>query len=258
MNVIKIYGGLGNQLFQYALGKVYESKGIEVRFDLSWFERPQPFLRPYVLNKFKVQVKEIFHKSGFRRFQEDGFNEKILSYNNYHFDGYWQYASYYKNVVPLLKKEFCIKEEFLTKEYFDLKAQIICSNSVALHVRRGDLLVNSRDYAQELDYYKRAIKQMKSLQKKCRIFVFSDDLEWCKEHFKSDSFVFVSLVDYLDFELMKLCKYDIIANSTFSWWASFLNENKNKIIIAPKMWRSDPVDQVKFEQGLYLKEWIVL
>lgn len=255
MNVIRIYGGLGNQFFQYALGKAQESNGIEVKYDLSWFEHPQPFPRPYRLDVFKTKV-EISRRRGLKNFKERTFDSNVIHYDNHYFDGYWQYMSYYRKIIPILRKEFCVKDELLTKEYFELRAQIICSNSVALHVRRGDLLVNERDYAQELDYYKRAIKQMKTLQKKCKIFIFSDDMEWCEKHFKNATFV--SLIDYLDFELMKLCKHDIISNSTFSWWASVLNINKSKIVIAPKMWRSDPKDQVKFEKGLYLKNWIVL
>lgn len=255
MNVVKIYGGLGNQLFQYAFGKVMEVNGIEVRYDLSWFKRKQAFPRPYMLDKFCIEVKTSpFLKQ--KTIRENGFNFDLLRKTNCNFNGYWQYMSYYSKIIPFLKKEFCVKNELLTKEYFDLRAQIICNNSVTLHVRRGDLLVNERDYAQELGYYKGAIKQMKSLQKKCKIFIFSDDIEWCKEHFKDVTFV--SLIDYLDFELQKLCKHNIISNSTFSWWTSVLNTNESKIIIAPKMWRSDPKDQVKFEEGLYLKNWILL
>jgi len=260
MNVIKIYGGLGNQLFQYAFGKVQESNGIVVRYDLSWFRRPQVFPRPYVLDKFRVNVKTQISVDLLRRLRkikERGFALDLLNLDNHYFNGYWQYIVYYKDIIPILKKEFCIKKELLTKEFFELKEKIVNSNSIALHVRRGDLLINDRDYAQELDYYERALNCMKAFKKDCEIFVFSDDMEWCKENFKNVTFI--SLIDYLDFELMKFCKHFIICNSTFSWWTSFLSESKNKTIIAPKMWRSDPKDQIEFEEKLYLfNEWIIL
>lgn len=257
MNVIRVYGGLGNQMFQCALGKVQKVNGLEVKFDLSWFNTPQitAFPRPYNLDKFKVKVDQGI-RGELKRLKERNFDLGVTTYDKHYFDGYWQYVEYYKKVVPVLKKEFCVKEEYLTKEYFELKEKIVNSNSVSVHVRRGDLLVNARDYAQTLEYYKEAIKMIKQTQKKVKVFVFSDDIGWCKKNFKGVTFV--SLVDYLELELMKLCKHNIISNSTFSWWAQFLNENKDKIIIAPKMWRSDPFDQVKFEQGLYLPNWILL
>jgi len=257
MNVIKIYGGLGNQLFQYAFGQVQKFNGIEVKYDLSWFRRPQVFPRPYVLNKFQVNVKIASPVRRQRIIKERKFAPDLLKLNNHYFEGYWQYVSYYKEIMPILRKEFCVREEFLTEEFFELKEKIVNSNSIAVHVRRGDLLINDRDYAQELDYYERALDWMKLLKKDYKIFVFSDDVEWCRENFKDVTFI--TLIDYLSFELMKFCKHDIISNSTFSWWTSLLNENKDKTIIAPKMWRSDPVDQIKFEQGFYLfDEWIIL
>lgn len=255
MNIIRIHGGLGNQLFQYAFGKVQESNGIEVQYDISWFRKPQVFSRPYVLDKFQVNVVEVYF-GNYRKIHEIGYAPELLKLDNHCFDGYWQYVEYYKDIIPLLKKEFCVKEELLTKEFFELKEKIVDGNSIALHVRRGDLLLNNRDYAQELGYYEKALDCMRMLKTDCKIFIFTDDMEWCKENFKGVTFV--SLIDYLDFELMKYCKHFIITNSTFSWWASFLNENKDKTIIAPKMWRSNQVEQAEFEKRLYLKEWIVL
>jgi hypothetical protein len=258
MNVVKIHGGLGNQLFQYAFGKVQESNGIEVQYDVSWFMKPQVFSRPYKLDKFQVNV-EIANLSKIRRqrvLKEKGFAPDLLTLDHHHFDGYWQYVEYYKGIMLILRKEFCVKEELLTKKFFELKERIVNCNSIALHVRRGDLLINDRDYAQELDYYERALDCMKLLKKDYEIFVFSDDMEWCRENFKDVTFV--SLIDYLDFELMKYCNHFIITNSTFSWWASLLSENEDKTIIAPKMWRSDSEEQKEFEEKLYLPEWIVI
>jgi tetratricopeptide (TPR) repeat protein len=254
MNIVKIYGGLGNQLFQYAFGKVQKENGIRVKYDLSWFKKSQPFPRPYILDKFQTNVK-ISTSTSLPRYKEKEFDPYIFDLDGFYFCGYWQYAIYYKDLLPELRKEFRVKPEYLTEEYFRLKEDIIINNSISLHVRRGDLLVNTRDYAQTLDYYKRALEEMRDFNDG-KVFIFSDDIVWCKENFKDVTFV--SLNDYLDFELMSFCKHNIITNSTFSWWASFLNDNSNKTIIAPKMWRSDSNDQKKFEKGLYLPNWIIV
>jgi tetratricopeptide (TPR) repeat protein len=257
MNTIRLCGGLGNQLFQYAFGKVQETNGIKVKYDLFWFKKPQVFSRPYLLDKFQVNVSTINYNRTQKKIKEKKYAPDLLKLDNHYFDGYWQYFEYYKNIIPLLKKEFCVRENLLTKEFFELKEEVTNCNSIALHVRRGDLLINDRDYAQELEYYERALDCMNTLKTDCKVFVFSDDMEWCKENFKDATFV--TLVDYLSFELMKFCKHFIITNSTFSWWTSLLCENEDKTIIAPKMWRSDPVDQAEFEKRLYLfDKWMIL
>ena len=113
-------------------------------------------------------------------------------------------------------------------------------NSVSIHVRRGDYLKHKNLQTHglcSLDYYKKAIDYLLDQKSNLNFFVFSDDLEWCKNNFD-----FVQNIFYCegspieDFILMSSCKYNIIANSSFSWWSAFLNQNQNKIIIYPNNW----------------------
>jgi hypothetical protein len=76
------------------------------------------------------------------------------------------------------------------------------------------------------------------VQDKGQVYVFSDDIPWCRANFPKN-FIFVDIIDYLAFDLMRVCKHHIIANSTFSWWAAYLNDNPDKVVISPKKWRKD-------------------
>jgi len=256
MNVIRLYGGLGNQLFQYAFGKAQRKNGTEVCFTTNWYNAKRSATRPYMLGKFDVDVKIRPFICGYIIRDPHRFDLDLLKRNNCNFIGYWQQKEYYIDLLPVLRKEFCVREELYTEEFLKAREDVLNSNSVSMHVRRGDLLMGGRDYAQTVDYYNRALDIMKSLKGDCKVFVFSDDLSWCKENFKDVTFI--SLPEYLDFEIMKLCKHHIIANSTFSWWASFLNDNPLKTIIAPNKWRSLKEEQRIFEEGLYFfKDWIL-
>lgn len=236
MNVIELCGGLGNQLFQYAFGRAQIENGIDVKYDLSWYRRlEKKYPRPYRLDKFCVDV-EIGSFTSRKFLREGEFNLNLIKRNNCNFKGYWQYYGYHENILSILKKEFQVKEEFYTKGFLKLRESIINANSVSIHVRRGDYVGKKNESfgCLPFQYYFRAIVE----KVKGNLFVFSDDILWCKEYFKQDYFlqkiIFVhSQQDYLDFELMRLCKYNIIANSSFSWWAAYLNDDSEKIVVAP-------------------------
>jgi hypothetical protein len=158
----------------------------------------------------------------------------------------------YTPIVPVLKKEFCVRTELHTPEYLELKAKILSEESVSLHVRRGDYCTNDGFNVLPMEYYKDALKHVKG-----KVYVFSDDIPWCKANFKDVEFVHME--DYLEFELMKHCTHNIIANSSFSWWGAFLNENPSKIVVAPQRWRTRDADQEHFMSTFILpKNWIVL
>ena len=231
MNVIHLCGGIGNQLFQYAFGRVQQERGVDVRYNLSWYKITQLPPRPYRLDKFKIDIKV----SPFIRqpiIKESGFSLSYSKMENVNFHGYWQYLPYYKDILPILRKELCIREEFYTEEFLDLRRQIIENPSVSLHVRRQDYLDRSGFGCLSLTYYFAALKKVEG-----DVFIFSDDIEWCKHTFKEDKLLrkitFINLQDYLVLELMKCCKHHILANSTFSWWAGILDEKTDGIIITP-------------------------
>lgn len=252
MNVIGVYGGVGNQLFQYAFGESQKHNGIDVKFNLKWFSgKTQKYPRPYRLNVFNTNIIESTFKSTLIKEHNTGFDLNLIYKDNSDFEGYWQYVNYFKHIQSELIKIFTLKEEFYTIKFIELKDEIKKGDSVSVHIRRGDYIKSGYPII-SLNYYYSALSETKG-----PIFIFSDDLEWCKNHFKQDYFdyqlTFVDVEDYLAFELMKCCKTNIIANSTFSWWAAYLNENSDKKIYTPDWWMFQ-----KENKDCYNNQWIIL
>ena len=258
MNVIKLYGGLGNQLFQYALGKAQMANGIDVGFEISWFNKPDNAYRPYCLNKFNIDLKV----SPFLKQPELNdvrlkyiYNPDYVKMDGFNFYGYWQQPGYFQSVLLELKNEFTVKEEFFTQEYLELVKRVLQTDSVSLHIRRGDYVQINGHHLLTLDYYKEAIQRVGNKE----FFIFSDDLEWCKQYFKGNAFHFVDLPEVLCFEMMLLCKGHIIANSTFSWWAAYLGYWKGKTVIAPDQWRLDKPGQAYVSKDILRPEgWQII
>jgi len=254
MNVIKIMGGLGNQLFQYAFGRVQMCNGIDVCFDNSTYSKLQKWPRPYRLDKFETNVTlgQFIKSQPTIKDPQSHCEIDLLKLKNRNFDGYWQFVQYYTDILPTLQKEFKVKSELYTDYFTHLFFEIGCKeNTVSIHVRRGDYLVQTWGIL-PFTYYLQAVQHTEG-----DLYIFSDDVPWCKAHFKQEYFnrqiTFVNAgEDYLDFELMKRCKYNIIGSSTFSWWAAFLNENSDKKVIAPAQWLGGWIDN----SLIYPKDWI--
>lgn len=287
MIIIKLKGGLGNQLFQYALGRnISSSTNKEVKFDLSWFKHfPQ---RQYKLDNFntKVDVANFFETIGIKKFKrKDGrrflilnlfkrhqsvhitekeynFQPQIFQLNkNSYLEGSWQSYKYFKDIKNTIREELTIKEK--TSEPFDkIMKKTKEVNSVSLHVRRGDYTTEKVQQVLKLcslNYYRKAISVIKEKINNPTFFIFSDDIEWVKKNLKTNSpTVFVSdykIEDYEELLLMSMCKHNIIANSSFSWWGAWLNNNPHKIVIAPKKWFNDENIKTK---DLISKDWVQL
>ena len=253
MNVIRLMGGIGNQMFQYAFGRVFQKHGHEVAYDMSWYTIKQTYPRPFRLDKFNV-------KMNFSPFipdhptmpgGEEKYNPSIFNLDNHNFEGYWQHLRYYINIHDELKKELTLKEEVHTNEFMLLKEQILNSESISVHVRRGDYL--KLWPIMGVKYYADAISRIEG-----DLFIFSDDMQWCRKAFLEKNLrckiIFVELQDYLAFELMRLCKHKILGNSTFSWWAAFLEDSGT--VICPKGWLG--FKNTKDEDLRYPGKWIRL
>jgi hypothetical protein len=238
VNVIKVYGGLGNQFFQYALGRAQIANGRTVVFNLDWFKNPKNAHRSYVLNRFNTKVTTgPFLKQQNVREKLPGYYHNLSVIDNVNIQGYWQNPKYFENILPILKEEFKLVDGYLPDEFYRWR-EIILSfpNSISIHVRRGDFIgkVNILPF----EYYMQADRIICSHEENTHCFVFSDDIEWCKGRFiGAGDLDLIHINEYLDFELMRLCKHNIIANSTFSWWAATLNDNPKKVVVAPKQWR---------------------
>ena len=259
MIIVRIIGGLGNQLFQYAMARsISEKLGIEFKLDISGFENYK-LHNGYRLNQFNIieniatneEIKKFRGYEGiFRRilnklgldikrpesyYQEKfymRYNEGVFS-DNFYFDGYWQNCRYFEDIREILLKELTPKN---ISNQAKLYLKTIDENSVSIHIRRGDYLKLQNIYnILSVDYYQEAIKILNKTHKHLNFFVFSDDIEWCKNNLNIEATYIEKTTDIDDVFLMSKMGFNVISNSTFSWWGAWLNEN-NKIVITPKKW----------------------
>lgn len=269
MFIVKIDGGLGNQLFQYALGKNLASlNNTELKLDISSFKNNPA--RHYCLNYLNIKENfassveiDSFKKTGLKKLidklksykfqsiiaeKSSCFDSDILKLkNNKYLIGYWQSEKYFKPIENTIRKEFKLKD-INENRLNPTLSHIYNTDSASLHVRRTDYLTDKHQKIYEqisLDYYQEAINKIAGIYNKLNFFIFSDDIEWVKDNLKVPFNIpmhFVSGIGFTDPEelfLMSQCKHNIIANSSFSWWGAWLNENPNKIVIAPKKWFAD-------------------
>ncbi|UBK78245.1 alpha-1,2-fucosyltransferase [Clostridium perfringens] len=271
MIIVKLSGGLGNQMFQYASAKgVAKLNNDSLYIDISHYDKyydrdyklsnynikenliskeslPIKFkiLNNRLVNKF-IRIFNIAIKGKDIYINQNDFGIyncllKPFKYRNLYLNGYWQNEVYFKEISAIIRKEFVLKDISNIKE-MDIYKVIVNSNSISIHVRRGDYLTkNNKDLygVCSLEYYKKSIEFMKKKVINPTFLVFSDDIEWAKENFNfKENFIFIDkeLFDYEELYLMSKCKHNIIANSSFSWWAAWLNNNKEKIVVAPEKW----------------------
>ncbi|MDP1766805.1 MAG: alpha-1,2-fucosyltransferase [Methylotenera sp.] len=170
--------------------------------------------------------------------------------DNVYLEGYWQSERYFHEFSNKIREDFTFKLPF-SKQNTEIADRIGKVNALSLHVRRGDYANNSKTLATHglcsLDYYRAAIQLIIKQVENPHFFVFSDDIAWVKNNLKIDfPHLFIDhnlgAESYNDMRLMSLCKHNIIANSSFSWWAAWLNTNPQKIVIAPQDWFSNKVN----------------
>ena len=272
MVVIKSMGGLGNQLFQYALYRNLLEKGKDVYCDLDWHYHPDnDFWYEYQLRDLGLIVKEIKReeytvnkekkneKPNIGYYKETNFyhfDNKIMSMDDVFLSGYWQNLDYFNDVRELIKKEIVFPTSTVAMKR--IEEQIITSNSVALHIRRNDYDMEDFDIVCSIDYYKKAIEFIKENVENPVFYIFTNKPEWINKNICFD--IEYQLVDsndrnkgLYDMKLISECKYNIISNSTFSWWGAFLNMNRNKIVVAPRNWNIKLHEDAK---GLIPTEWV--
>ena len=190
------------------------------------------------------------------------FDPEILSLgNDVYLQGYWQSEKYFSDIKDIIRKDFTVKI-LPTAINQKIINEIKIRNSASLHIRRGDYVsdkkTNQFHGICSLDYYAQGAKMIAEEKQDVHFFVFSDDINWAKENLKFNyPMTFVDINDdehsYEDMRLMSLCKHDIIANSCFSWWGAWLNQNPERIVIAPKSWFTDPnIDTI----DLIPEKWI--
>lgn len=288
MVIVKIAGGLGNQMFQYAFGKTIALRNnTALKLDISIFEHYE--FHEYMLNHLQIEenyataeevkmfAKHQTRKGRFGKLLNPFFADRtkyveepkytfvpeMLNLKNpCYLDGYWQSEKYFKEIESIIRKEFRLRTP-LSDYSRDVAERIVNEhNAIALHIRRGDIAHHPRfkiiHGVRPLAYYDAAIDEIRRRTSSPSFFVFSDDIEWARENIKTGSPTeFIGQgpkKNYEDLELMRLCRHHILSNSTFGWWGSWLSDfSQTGITIAPKQWN------IKFDsKDLLLPHWIVL
>ncbi|TCD07737.1 alpha-1,2-fucosyltransferase [Pedobacter frigidisoli] len=276
MVIVKLQGGLGNQMFQYAVAKSL-AKNSMLLIDTSFLSKNK-FTNDYftardlaltIFNNIKLikcnkllgylVKRSILPRTKYIHQTEN--NEWIAfrqtEWTITYLDGYFQDENYFKKIRSQLLQDFRFQD--VSEANKGLKFKIMPDrSSVGIHVRRGDYLLPAANSFHGLlpkSYYDAAVEKLEQLISNPHFYVFSDDPDWCRLHFQSSKHLFTIVSStnsksWEDMYLMSICKHNIIANSSYSWWAAWLNQNVDKIIIAPKNWLATT------ETNIVPKEWI--
>lgn len=267
---ILLQGGLGNQMFQYAFYLAQKQKNPKVKCDSSIVKIKNEHNGYELYNVFKIKTEAsaltyVFTKI-LNRLKSNKNITRLISIflkitlikdsipseykpeilvtktRNYYL-GYWQSEKYFKNISETIRTAFTFDVTKLSQESRQTAQEIQNTNSISIHIRRGDYLLDKYQKLYggicTLDYYTKAINHMLKNFPDCKFFIFSDDIKWVEEnlcnliHNKTFIDFNKGKNSWQDMYLMSICKHNIIANSSFSWWAAWLNLNKNKIVISP-------------------------
>ena len=293
MIVSRLWGGLGNQMFQYAAGRALALRsGVPLKLDIydlvdrsprpdfvhrdcdlgllmapldfaslndlgRAYEKPRSLAKRAVLR----YRKEILRKNRFQEKDEQFLPELVDAKKNHaYLVGFWHDERYFSDCRETIARDFAIRGDHES----DYCEAITNSQSVCLNVRRTDFVNISaeREYRTECDeeYYRNAIDVITEKHPDVRIFGFSDDVEWCEQNLKLQ--LPITWIPHSEagakfgryFWLMRQCKHFIIPNSTFAWWAAWLSENSSKMVVCPKQWYNTPEDQ---SEGFLPNDWIL-
>lgn len=266
MIIVRLRGGLGNQLFQYAAGKALaQYHQVDLALDLYTYKK-HPY-RKFELANFNIDAPEASREEVHRftgsnpviRYlnkRENYFHcQGVFAQPHYHYyhdffslppdiylSGYWQSEKYFSNIPGLIREQFTVSQP-LDSRNAELSLKLSAGNSIAVHVRRGDY--TNATYGSFFgglseEYYMDAIEKLEREIPDPVFYFFSDNQEWCKKTFSGVKAEFIDhnqgTDSFKDLVLMSYCRHNIIANSTFSWWGAWLNENPEKKIIAPAQW----------------------
>jgi hypothetical protein len=271
MIITELKGGLGNQLFQYAAGiglsqHLHTSLKVDIR-NLKSADKTLGTYRRYVLSNL-LHSPQICSESEISQISTNSLSKILFSFGSSSFKAFKEKHFHYHEEFLNLKGNIYLRGNFQSEKYFEAYKKNIFSQiqfnkllldtndarilndisnapSLAVHVRRGDYVSNkiANDVlgTLPLDYYKASYNEICKGETIVNTFIFSDDINWAKENFSFIKNIFFvqskgDSSDIVDFYLMQHCSHNIIANSSFSWWAAYLNPNPNKIVIAPKKW----------------------
>lgn len=286
MFYFQLKGGLGNQMFQYAAARALSlHRGIPLRVD---FDDPYKFVkREYGLDSFEVNVKhatkkELKNVKPLTKLQKylailtgkDPNQNLVTEKKDYTYDktffetpdnsylsGFWQNEKYFIKYRNIIIGDFKLKNEPEGLNSYYLKHINTQLNSISVHIRRGDYVENPMALSShgicDVEYYKKAYSFFEKLNTNNFYYCFSDDALWVEENlwFIQNKIIITNNDNNPaeDLRLMSNCKHNIIANSSFSWWGAWLNENPNKNVIAPSKWTN-----IHYKPDIIPSNWIIL
>lgn len=274
MDIVRFRGGLGNQMFQYALLEALKSRGRDARASTGFYRR-YPKAMPYCLQKAfpniqiqfvndkqfdeidkrwieikkNDQLREEFCRNYKERFffvedlsESSSFHPEVFETQNCVFVGCWQSERYFKENTSLLLEKFTF--DIKNPQIIEMGKLLQREGYTSVHVRRGDYLLKESFYMNVCTekYYQSAINKILKKDANAKFIFFSDDIEWVKDNIKVQNAIYSDAIktgdycDWYDMYLMSKCRNNIIANSTFSWWGAWLNRTKDKMVIAPDKW----------------------
>lgn len=258
--IVRLKGGLGNQMFQYATGMaVAKRNGVNLILDLSSYENQsdKDTHRTFELEAFALShtdttlrpaslIERLTRKVLGKLFPVDpyGFDRSVFSTSV--LDGFYQNERYFLGIREFILKEFTLKDE--SAQFKETVAFIHTRPSVSLHVRRGDYVFNqfasSFHGAMGIEYFKKAYDAITSrIGMDFNLFIFTDDINWAEKNITMHPKTYIlsgnGFAPAEELILMSKCTHNIISNSTFSWWGAWLNQHTDKIVIAPRQWTTD-------------------
>lgn len=274
--VVKLQGGLGNQMFQYAFGQAVAAKhNARLLFDLDFFDLPSGDHTPraFGLDAYGLRcerasaarialakqrgnrARTFLHGVHPRLAPDRSYKERSFSFDqaalvqegDVYFEGYWQSERYFNGVTDPLRKDFTLNIT-MPKDRSEVAELIDRGQAISVHVRRGDYVTNPYANAHFVtcgaEYYSTAIAKLLARAPAASVFVFCDDIQWARDHIRAEASThFIAAVGSIhpaiDLHLMSRCHHHVIANSSYSWWGAWLNAKPGKRVIAPARWFND-------------------
>lgn len=279
MIIVNLHGQLGNQMFQYALGRHLQLLGRKVLYYTGYFKQhpEHDFALPRIFSldlpeATKNQMlacredrhrlidrvrRKIFgrHEHVFTEVDAKSllYKPKVFDFKQGLIDGYWQSEKYFLPIVDVIRKDFTFPEASVRNKAF--VKEMSETFSVSIHVRRGDYLGGFP--VMDEAYFEPAMAYFIEKYGNVHFYVFSNDMGWCREHLRAEQMTYVDWNtgkdSPFDMWLMTQCKHNIIANSSFSWWGAWLNQNEGREVVAPKTWLYH-----QETPDIYCKNWIIM
>lgn len=290
MKIVKLWGGLGNQMFEYAFGLSLSEYGHTVRYDKAWLKDYQDYLGENNLEdvfsvspeeaseeeirRAKYGKRDLFHRAGRRlgllrntyiveeKDNRGDYQQKVLTEpNDCYLEGYWQEEGYFQECKDKVLAAFTFRRTVNEKSQVFYRMIINDDTSVSVHVRLGDYEKpeNKSFFGGicTLEYYNRAISHIEKKIGNPHFYLFSNEPQKALEMMGSRNCHVINCNSeqegWNDMLLMSTCRHHIIANSSFSWWGAYLNRNPQKTVIAPRKW----CNEIEWEQ-LHVDGWVRL